>query len=277
MATMDYGPIPVSRLKDEAPAFYEALSKGRRVLVSRHGRVVAAIEPVSVTSHSTQLAQFAAASTSAQVSDLSATNFGQGSPSEYIRMAESGTSSLVTKNGKVYGVLSSPDGVEELDKVDERESALTEFEHDRPDATPVEIAAFTANWRRAKGTVSEADRAWMKGHRSHVSDSHVSDEESDARLLTEALLIRGIAQKRSEAVGEAVETFEKVIDRFRHETDPEVRRRVNWSMMELAKMYADHDRPVDAVSLTEEIEERVENSTPSGSVTRASAASAEAG
>lgn len=263
MTILDYGPIPVSRLKDETTAIFEALSDGQRVLVSRHGRVVAAVEPVSVASHSTQLARFAAASTSAQVRDLSATNFGQGSPSQYIRLAESGTSSLVTKNGKVYGVLSAPDGGADLASVDERERALTQFEHDHPDAAPVEIATFTANWEQSQRAVTGArgEREMILG--SSVSDVQVSDAELDVRLLTEALLVRGIAQERTEETGEAVRTFETVIHRFKDVSDPVVRRGVNRSMMELAKMYANQDRPHDAVSLTQEIEARVTNCTPS--------------
>lgn len=83
--------------------------------------------------------------------ELTASDLSQGSPSEAVRAAaEDGVSSYVTRNSKVYGVLSglpvaSPGGCPGYTYwVDERERAMTSFEADHPDATAEQFAAFVA-------------------------------------------------------------------------------------------------------------------------------------
>lgn len=151
MAQPDYGPVPVSRLKDESTRIFAALGDGRRVLISRRGQVVAAIEPASIDRHAAELARFALPS-EGPMAEITASDLSQGSPSERVRAAESGTPSLLTRNNKVYGVLSSvppaPAGNARQARLDEwvaaREHALTEFEQSHPDATPAQFAAAVA-------------------------------------------------------------------------------------------------------------------------------------
>ena len=47
MRPTDYGPVPVSRIKAESGAIFDALAHGRRVLIAKHDRVVAAIDPAT--------------------------------------------------------------------------------------------------------------------------------------------------------------------------------------------------------------------------------------
>lgn len=167
MAQPDYGPVPVSRLKDESTRIFAALGDGRRVLISRRGQVVAAIEPASIDRHAAELARFALPS-EGPMAEITASDLSQGSPSERVRAAESGTPSLLTRNNKVYGVLSSvppaPAGNARQARLDEwvaaREHALTEFEPSHPDATPAQFAAAVAAFPPPAETApDDAERA----------------------------------------------------------------------------------------------------------------------
>ena len=95
MSTRDFGAVPVSRLKDEATRIFAALDQGRKVLISRHGLVIAAIAPASVQQHAYALARFAVSDT-AGLDEMTATEFSQGSPSGYIRKAEAGAESATS-------------------------------------------------------------------------------------------------------------------------------------------------------------------------------------
>lgn len=145
MSPLDYGPVPVSRLKTEAGAVFQALQEGRRVFISRHGVVVAAIDPVSLNRHVRELARFALpVEDDEALPQLTAREFQQGSLSDYVRRAEEGSPSLVTRANKVYGVLTSPGLIETVESVDEREKALASFERQHPDASAEDFAAAVA-------------------------------------------------------------------------------------------------------------------------------------
>ena len=48
MSSTDYGPVAqFSRVKAESGAIFDALARGRRVLIAKHDRVVAAIDPAT--------------------------------------------------------------------------------------------------------------------------------------------------------------------------------------------------------------------------------------
>jgi hypothetical protein len=155
MTTSDFGPVPVSRLKGEIGNIYEALEHGRRVLVSRHGEVVAVIQPATAPHvklcYQAELAHFAVTGPR-ELSVLTATDFGQGSPSAFIRTAEIGIASLVSRENRIYGVLTSLEDdsattTESADFVDARERHLAQFERDHPDATADDFAREVAGWR----------------------------------------------------------------------------------------------------------------------------------
>jgi HSP20 family protein len=160
----------MSRLKQEANKVFPALREGRRVLLSRHGAVVAAIEPVSLDRHSRELARFALPSEDETVLNLTARELMQGSPSDYVRRAEEGYPSLVTRANKVYGVLTSSKPAETLRSIDEREDALAHFERQHPDASAEDFAAAAARLGTAEtspvapGQPFEAPASWDLGH-----------------------------------------------------------------------------------------------------------------
>src|SRR5690349_598439 len=104
MRMSDYGPVPVSRLKEESQRVFGALEAGRRVMVSRYGEVVAVLDPPDVQRDALFLAAYAVGAGFA-FGELTATELGQGSPSEYVRRAEIGDPSYLTRGGKVFGVL----------------------------------------------------------------------------------------------------------------------------------------------------------------------------
>ncbi|MEI2777157.1 MAG: hypothetical protein V9G19_14540 [Tetrasphaera sp.] len=163
MSEPDFGPIPVSRLKGESGHIFAALGQGRRVLISRRGQVVAAIDPATVERYPEELARFALPGEQ-HMDELTASDLSQGSPSEAVRAAaEDGVSSYVTRNSKVYGVLSglpvaSPeDAAGYTYWVDERERAMTSFEADHPDATAEQFAAFVAAYPEFQNSAQAAD------------------------------------------------------------------------------------------------------------------------
>lgn len=140
----DFGPLPVSQLKVEKDSVLDALKHGRRVLLSRHGDVVAAIEPPAAE-HADLLLHFVTPSPTGgpSVPELTSTEIGQGSPSRVIRDAEQGTNVLITHRGKVYGVLTSPPEPAPLDTVRYRQDAVDKFIESNPSATPEQLADFT--------------------------------------------------------------------------------------------------------------------------------------
>lgn len=249
MTAPDYGPIPVSRLKEESGGLFTALDSGRRVLISRHGQVVATIEPASVERHAAQLASFALSSREVPVPELSATDLGQGSPSESIRRAEEGVASLVTRNNKVYGVLTAPRATESLAVVDEQERALARFEREHPGASAQEFAALVEDLSSG-GSGEHSDEA--KGaHPEEVSDVGQL-QEPEAGALVDALLDKGVALEEAQDFDRAADVFRLAIRRFKTHPDDGVRRKVARSMVELAKLYASGYRPQDAVQLADE-------------------------
>lgn len=147
-SAIDYGPVAVSRLKDESKAIFEALKAGRRVPISRRGEVVAVIEPARVDRFAEELATFAIPG-SAELPELTATELSQGSPAEFVRKAESGTRSFVTRNNKVYGVLvAQPQSAQErpwetLDFYRAREAELAAYEQANPGASTEDLLTQT--------------------------------------------------------------------------------------------------------------------------------------
>lgn len=143
MATVDFGPVPVSRFKGEVQNMLTALGHQRRVLISRHGSVVASIEPPTVQ-HARLLLDFTTrTSHEREVPVLTMSDIGRGSPSASIRNAENGIESLLTHGGKVRGVLTRKPEPRPVAVVNDRASALSVFAREHPDATPQEFADFS--------------------------------------------------------------------------------------------------------------------------------------
>lgn len=138
----DYGPVAISRLKDVKASVQAALRRGDQVLLSRHGVVVASIEPPA-EKHAALLLDFATKSgKDTPLPVLTMTDIGRGSPSAVVREAEAGVEALVTDRGRVLGVLTSAPVVEDRSHVLRRAEAIQNFMSVNPDATVSELAAF---------------------------------------------------------------------------------------------------------------------------------------
>lgn len=102
MFQQPYGPVPVSQLKAQSRFVFDALADGRPVHLTRHGRVVAVIDPSTVIPREV-LADYALAR--APLAELTATRINQGAPGKAVLAAESGTPTYLTRERRVYGVM----------------------------------------------------------------------------------------------------------------------------------------------------------------------------
>lgn len=271
----DYGPVPVSRLKEENAAIFAALDQGRRVLVSRRGVVVAAIEPASLRTHGLQLATYALSERSPE-DELTATEIGQGSPASFVKRAEQGRTCLLTRSNKVYGVLGPARSDETLDQVQARERMLAEFERDHPDATPEEFAragelADLATTGGEGATlvdvvpsvrIRQLDEAnasnWVQSlpHAAlHDSNSHVALIET----ALDAVLLKGLALEHLKRPADAAQVLETAVQKFGRETDASVRRKVAQVMVELAHVQTGLSKYEDALKIADEALVRLED------------------
>lgn len=243
--TPDFGPVPVSRLKDEAQQVYRALEEGRRVLVSRHGQVVAGIEPASVPRHSHLLASFALGRPI--VSELTATEISQGSPSEAIRRAEEGESILLTRQNKVFGVLGAPTSPETVESAQAQERLLSAFEAANPDATPEDFARASRDASvMVQAALPEPGHELTSELVESASPLEASITATATAVLVDAYLVEGRAYGASANLSAAESAFQSGI-RFREYPDFRVQSRVAESMVELAKVYTQKGRTAEAV------------------------------
>ena len=242
--TEDYGPVPVSRLKHESSSIFDALEAGRRVLISRSGKVVAAIEPASVERHALQLAGYAVTHPGADIDELSATSIGQGSPSRAVRAAEEGRSTLVTRNNKVFGVMNAPHTALSLAEVDASERALADFERTHPEATPAEFASLVAKLDEVN-----SDPAALAGP---------LDPEDIEGLFIDALQFKATTLVSIHRTEDAEKTLLRLIGRFESDANVQVQHRVASSMVTLAKLYSAEDRHQDALKLIDQAVARLE-------------------
>ena len=146
---VNYITIPVSRLKPQVSLLFTALEERRRVFVTRHGAVVAAIDPYDMVPAEV-LASFSAP-ISLSLSEVSARDIGKSSPTRAVADAERGLPSLITKDRNVYGLLrhadSLPDlGREAFDRNAALDSATQEFLDSHPEASREELLDFVDSW-----------------------------------------------------------------------------------------------------------------------------------
>lgn len=209
--TSDYGPVPISRLKGEVAKIFEALEHGRRVLVSRHGEVVAVIQPAATSEskrrYRDELIRFAVSGAKG-LSVLTATDFGQGSPSAFIRAAQDGSASLVSRDNRVVGVLTQvtadqPAITESADSVDARERYLAEYERTHPEATAEDFAREVANWQPQLGeldpAVNDVDFSLTYPTLSKLVVRHASEWRAAAKQRRYKLLLDYVLTESPEA------------------------------------------------------------------------------
>jgi antitoxin (DNA-binding transcriptional repressor) of toxin-antitoxin stability system len=213
----EYGPVPVSRLKEESSRIFDALAKGRRVLISKHGEVVAIIHPSTDRRFTADVVKFAVDAPT-PYTELGAAVLAQVSPSEYITAAaRDGARSFVTRKGKVLGVLTGASDLPSADSQagiarDEVEARLADYERAHPDATPEEFEAFSdslfADQRLAAtpegGIAASAFDDWLFSN----------EELLDRRLLgltvrSRALRARGEIKDAHEAAIGALEAWDR--------------------------------------------------------------------
>lgn len=104
MHTENFGPVPIARFKPDSGLMFAALEEGRRVLLSKHGRIVARIEPHNRLRPG--LAASYATPGEPLLRDLNATTINQSSPSKLINEAvERGVPCFVSNQRVLYGVL----------------------------------------------------------------------------------------------------------------------------------------------------------------------------
>lgn len=258
MNASDYGPVPVSRLKQESGRVFEALEGGRRVLISRHGSVVVAIEPASVTRHAIALAKYALSADEDRWMELTAKEISQGSPSEFIHAAEDGKEIWVTRNNKVYGVLGAikPEGSIHL--VDEQEEALSKFELENPDATPEEFAALVAQWTPTETVGESSNVPHSSSTKSHMNAAMRGTSSAMVKAFVEALHAKGVALEAGGEPDLAAQIFREVIDRFADHANIMVKNIVTRTMVDLANLYNDEVKPDKALAAADAALQRLE-------------------
>lgn len=160
-----FGPLPVSRMKPESSLMFDALAEGRPVLISRWGQVVAVIHPSGALSD--ELLAGYVSGDLGELSELTAADINQRSPSRAVALALSGTPHYVTRDHRVYGLLRALN-VGELatdlpteEQVVERQSRLDEFLRATPGASLADVIEFSEAMEREQmaDTSSDADFA----------------------------------------------------------------------------------------------------------------------
>ncbi len=150
--------LPVSALKANATTIFDTLAAGRTVYVSKRGEVVAAFRPFEAVPEGIA----AAYASPLPAIELTARQLGREVPSAEVTEAAEGLPSLVTKNGRIYGVLTPaiaprPATVPDRDVAGARAEAVRGFQEEHPDASLDDVVEFITNWRAEPGV--EADTA----------------------------------------------------------------------------------------------------------------------
>lgn len=141
-----YGPVPVSRIKPEAKTIFEALAAGRPVHVSRHGQVIAVIDPPATIPRDL-LAEYALGD-HVGLPELTATEINQGAPGSAILAAAAQGPRYVTRDHRVRGLLrrvteSDLAASEPSDEqLAEREHRLAEYLETHPDTDISALADY---------------------------------------------------------------------------------------------------------------------------------------
>lgn len=243
MAT-DFGPIPASQVKSESNQIFSALEQGRRVLISRYGKVVAVIDPPLAPRDSPMLAAYAVQGFDEP--ELTATEIAQGAPSEHIRRAEEGIASLVTRHNKVFGVLLPYSDEPSYSDPDEDELLLVQFEQEHPNATPAEFATEVARLT-AGDSVGIPAAASVATLRPDLSSA--VDDLADTRLWSDAILIEAVALEQTGQAVRAKRSLDRLIETLDSEDDTFLRRRVYAARVELARLHVSTGDPAAALRL----------------------------
>lgn len=259
MTTSDYGPVPMAQFKDRSGEVYAALDEGRRVLLSRHGRVIASIDPATVAQHAPLLASYALHGSS--IAELSPKTIGQGSPARVLRSVQEGATALVTRDSKVYGVISMFPIVQmTFSDAEREEQQLAAFEREHPGAGPEEFARFSESLADAPATgAMDAPNANDSGLDLVAGDVATFPAPLVADLAAEAMRVKGVALERTRDYTGAEKTLQSAIDELDslYRRDRRSRAKAAQLLVELSKVYVADDRPEEAVTVADEAVRRI--------------------
>jgi antitoxin (DNA-binding transcriptional repressor) of toxin-antitoxin stability system len=176
--------LPVSTLKANASTVFDSLAAGRTVYVAKRGEVVAAFRPYEAVPEGVAAVYASPAAVSAI--ELTARQLGREVPSTEVSEAANGLASLVTKNGRIYGVLTSattppPVTVPDPEAAGALAEAVRSFQEEHPDASLDEVVEMMANWSPSSAAT--------------VTDSPYA-EDADARVGTSPNLGMDLARWR---------------------------------------------------------------------------------
>lgn len=197
----------MSELPQVCEDLFTALEAGRRVLISRYGRVVALVEPYSRVN--LELLANYSIPVDPPFGEISAKTIRAGNPSGFIAKVVSRAQPFyVTRNRVVYGVM-MPDPAGEVDdgRLDLESSqfvadSVRQHLRDHPGAGPAEVAEYTealetelSALRRRSATADEPDRATAQIDSLEVlHESFAASDRGDlslARKLIWRAVLRG--------------------------------------------------------------------------------------
>lgn len=263
-----FGPVPVSRLKAETAAVFGALAQGRTVLVSRHGHVVAQIDPPDQLGDFEGLITFAVTGRVDGLNELSATTIGQRSPSRIIRAAEDGVPAYVTKDGRLLGFLRprstdlTKDGrfprflhTRPTDRGDGGaawvEQQVTAYELAHPDATAEELAAYMDG---LQGTAQPSTTTGPLASPDVFATKRVTVTRAAALGLQVTALVRsGRVDEAEQAYHDLLGSIDGVLGTEAAAAyAPEVTEVVGEAMVSMGTVFVKQGRPEEALVATRE-------------------------
>jgi len=144
--------LPVSSLKNESRLVFDALTAGKTVYVSKHGKICAAFRPYEAIPEGVAAAYASPGAPSLHMPEVTARDFGRSVPSKAVSDAAAGLPSLITKDRRLYGMLTAA-STPRVDQAPDREQAAARAEAVRayldqhPEATTEDVVDFTsAQW-----------------------------------------------------------------------------------------------------------------------------------
>ena len=158
MATeLGYTVLPVSEVKRQYRAIFDALEAGETVYIAKRGKVVAAFEPFTAVPDSVIALHRSPILTDLPI--ITARQLGHGSVSDAVVDAEAGLPRLLEREGHVYGMLTAaeapaPESIPDPDVVGARSEALLAFQENNPGASIDEIMAFSDSLEQSDETTS---------------------------------------------------------------------------------------------------------------------------
>ncbi len=254
MSRKPYGPVPMSRVKPEAKAIFEALATGRPVHISRYGQVVAVIDPPAAIPQ--ELLAVYALDDDVPLKELTATEINQGAPTAAIlAVAEQGPR-YVTRERRVRGLLRA---VAESDlaitepsdeQLAERERLLASYLEAHPDTDISALADYGDQVDRELG-ISQGEM--------DVRPKDLLGEEKSRQLLES---IKEASRRFATTAGDLLVTSSK-IPSARDEIVSEFESRTTEAIAEVTEVvlngvvYRRKIKKVEAIRL-QEIEHRAE-------------------